>query len=134
MKIFMKKIISLFLALIMIAGNVAAGVSGLSEFDAKAASEYLLSVETKFYRYLEDNGTWIETRRVMPGENVRARVFVGTNYYAGPSNFMFFYNIFCYFHKFFHFFSFFSINFQNLLVFLYHFRNFHYFLKKFFIF
>ena len=92
MKIFMKKIISLFLALIMIAGNVAAGVSGLSEFDAKAASEYLLSVETKFYRYLEDNGTWIETRRVMPGENVRARVFVGTNYYAGPSNFMFFYN------------------------------------------
>ncbi len=83
----LKRILCLCLALIMLSSYAC--ISFAETADGVSPE---LTVTTKFYRYDDTQGEWVETDKVAPGEDVKVRVFVDTNYYAGAPMFLFFYN------------------------------------------
>ena len=50
-----------------------------------------LKFRTEIYR-LDENGEWVYTEKVMPGEEVRARLFIDTEYNAGNGEILLFYD------------------------------------------
>lgn len=91
MKKFFSKSISVFIVLTIILSTAVFGFYGfINTVVADAVSEYNLSAETRFLK--QSNGGWIDTVKVMPGEKVKARLYIGTDYYAGHGEFIFFVN------------------------------------------
>ncbi len=50
-----------------------------------------LGFRTEIYR-LDENGEWVYTEKVMPGEKVKARLFIETDYNAGDGQVLLFYD------------------------------------------
>ena len=50
-----------------------------------------LTLRTEIYR-LDEKGEWVYTEKVRPGEEVKARVFINTEYYAGSGDLVAFYD------------------------------------------
>ncbi len=82
-----KRLVAVALAVLMILGNFSMAASALdvSSFDGNT-----LTISTKIFR--EVNGEWVETEKVKQGETVKARVFLGTDYYTSSGSLLFFYD------------------------------------------
>lgn len=81
-----KKSLALLLAFVMIFSSMSVAASA---FDPKTEGGFEIDFKTEFYRMVEDeNGDaeWILTERVAPGEKVKARVYIGTDYYTYSGN------------------------------------------------
>ncbi len=95
MKKVFKKAVSLLLCAALLATSF--GVGGVfSSASAEIASSqtdefYELTIMTKCF-YTDEYGELVETETVLPGENVKFRVYVGTNYVSTNSTFMFFFD------------------------------------------
>lgn len=83
----LKRLVAVALAVLMILGSFSMAASALdvSSFDGNN-----LTISTKIFR--EVNGEWVETQKVKQGETVKARVFLGTDYYTSSGNLLFFYD------------------------------------------
>ena len=106
----LKKSLAVILAVIMIFSSMSVAASA---FDPKVDGGFNLDFAVKFYRMernedglvIDKNGNvvgdandnlasgvdaddinWIETEKAKPGEKVKARVFVGTDYYTYSGN------------------------------------------------
>ena len=74
----LKKSLALLLAFVMIFSSMSVAASA---FDPKVDGGFNLDYTVKFFR--EDaEGNWVETERAKPGENVKARVYIGTDFYT----------------------------------------------------
>lgn len=82
-----KRLVAVALAVLMILGSFSMAASALdvSTFDGND-----LTISTKIFR--EVNGEWVETEKVKQGETVKARVFLGTDYYTSSGSLLFFYD------------------------------------------
>ena len=78
------------------ASEVAAYPSADTEFvavwekDDSAGDK--LHFRTEIYRLDEETGEWVYTEKVKPGEEVKARLFIDTDYNAGQAQVLLFYN------------------------------------------
>lgn len=81
MKLF-KKSVSVFLALLMVFGS-------FSILATAADAQFNWSLDTKFYRY--DGTEWVETTKVKKGEEVKARIFMDTDFQLGAATLFCFY-------------------------------------------
>ena len=81
-----KKVLAALLALLMIFSSV----SVLASADDPTVNGTTVTFATKFFK--EVNGSWVETTRAKPGETVKARVYLGTDYFSNSSNLLFFYD------------------------------------------
>ncbi len=89
MKNTFQKCLSAFLAVILIL--TAAPLSIISfAWDPNVDDGFNLSLKTKIFH--EVDGEWVEAETVEPGESVKARVYIGTDYYAGPGQVVVFYS------------------------------------------
>ena len=93
----MKRIVSILLAMLMIVGSVSTlAYAAAPEWTDSSSShlndgnENTVRFTTKYYRYIGENSDpyadpdgWIETSKVAPGEHVKARVFVESDFYFG---------------------------------------------------
>ena len=82
-----KKVVAMALAFLMIfsSASVLANAWTVTVDDG-----FDLSIGTKFFI---NNGTdWVETEKVAPGSTVKARVYIGTDYYSNSSTLLFFYD------------------------------------------
>ena len=92
MRNFFKSVLAVFLAVTMTFGTVAVGFPVFTEIASAQTDEfYELTINTKCF-YTDENGELVETQTVLPGENVKFRVYVGTNYISTDSSFMFFFD------------------------------------------
>lgn len=82
-----KRLVAVVLALLMIFGSVSIVASA---WDATTDDGFTLNVNTKIFR--EVDGEWIETTKVKAGETVKARVYLGTDYFTNGGDLLFFYN------------------------------------------
>ena len=82
-----KRLVAVVLALMMIFGSVSVVASA---WDATTDDGFALSVTTKIFRQVD--GEWIETTKVKAGETVKARVYLGTDYFTSGGDLLFFYN------------------------------------------
>lgn len=88
----LKRIVSVVLAFLMLFSSV----SILSSAVVGDGNENSFTLTTKFYREDPDSGEWIETSKAAKGEDILARVYLKTDYYASdhtlfwlyPSDFM----------------------------------------------
>lgn len=83
----MKRLVAIALAVLMIFGSFSIAASA---WDANIDDGKTLSITTKIFRSV--NGEWIETEKVKQGEEVRARIYLNTDYYTNAGNLLFFYN------------------------------------------
>ena len=82
-----RKLVALMLAFLMIFSSVSVLASAMnSTVDSGTA----LNISTKFFK--EVDGVWTETTKVQPDDTVKARVYLGTDYYSGDSTLLFFYD------------------------------------------
>ena len=82
-----KKIVAITLAFLMIfsSASVLANAWTVTVDDG-----FNLAIGTKFFI---NNGTeWVETVKAAPGDNVKARVYIDTDYYSNSSTLLFFYD------------------------------------------
>ena len=82
-----KKVVALMLAFLMIFSSASVLASA---WDASVDDGSTLEISTKFFK--EVDGQWVETEKVRPGDNVKARVYLGTDYYSNGSTLLFFYD------------------------------------------
>ncbi len=82
-----KRLVAVVLALMMIFGSVSIVASA---WDATTDDGFALNVTTKIFRQVD--GEWIETTKVKAGETVKARVYLGTDYFTNGGDLLFFYN------------------------------------------
>ncbi len=61
-------------------------------WDEKFSGEETVSFKTEIFRYDEETEEWIYTEKVKPGENVKARLYVDTNYYTNAGDIILFYD------------------------------------------
>lgn len=87
MKKFGLKSLSFIVALTVILSSAFMSVFAVAE--AQEKTDYNLTVRTAFYKE-NDDGEWIYTEKAYPGEKLKARVFIGTDYYAGHAELVFF--------------------------------------------
>lgn len=87
MKTVFKKSVAVMLAVLIF---VSAGIAGLTA--SAKETEGTLSFETKFFRYDEALGDWDEVSIVNKGDNLKARVYVDTDYFTNSGELLFFYN------------------------------------------
>ncbi len=83
----MKRLVAIALAVLMLFGSVSVAASA---WDANVDDGKTLSITTKIFRLV--NGEWTETEKVKQGEEVRARIYLNTDYYTNSGNLLFFYN------------------------------------------
>ena len=83
----MKRLVAIALAVLMLFGSVSVVASA---WDARSAEGTTLSITTKIFRLVD--GAWTETEKVQQGEEVRARIYLNTDYYTNSGNLLFFYN------------------------------------------
>lgn len=82
-----KRLVAVTVAILMILGSMSIAASA---WDAENFGSKDISFTTKIFR--EVNGQWLETTKVEPGETVKARVYVDTEYYTHSGNLLLFYN------------------------------------------
>ncbi len=82
-----KKVIAMILALLMTFSSVSVLASA---WDVDELVNTKLSIRTEFLK--EVGGEWVVTEKVIPGQSVKARVYVGTNYYSNDSELLFHYD------------------------------------------
>ncbi|MGN0547734.1 MAG: InlB B-repeat-containing protein, partial [Acutalibacteraceae bacterium] len=82
-----KKVVALLLAFLMIFGSVSVLASA---WDVTVDDGTTLEIGTKFFKQVD--GEWVETTKVRPGDVVKARVYLGTDYYSNDSTLLFFYD------------------------------------------
>lgn len=82
-----KKVVAIMLALLMMFSSVSVLATA---WDAGSDDGSTLTIETKFFK--EVDGNWVETTKVRPGDTVKARVYLGTDYYSNDSTLLFFYD------------------------------------------
>lgn len=60
----------------------------------RSATDYdeTLSFKTDFYRLDEETGEWVYTEKVIPGETVKARLYINTTYFTNAGNLIMFYD------------------------------------------
>lgn len=60
----------------------------------KSATDYdeTLAFKTDFYRLDEATGEWVYTEKVIPGETVKARLYIDTTYFTNAGNLIMFYD------------------------------------------
>lgn len=81
-----KRLVAVMLAILM----VLTSVSVMAFAAANDGTGTTLTLTTKILRQV--GSEWKETTQVIPGETVKARVYVGTNYYTSSGRLLFFYN------------------------------------------
>lgn len=81
-----RKVLAALLAILMIFSSVSALAYAADE----TAGGTTVTFATKFFK--EVDGSWVETRRAGPGETVKARVYLGTDYFSNSSDLLFFYD------------------------------------------
>jgi len=84
-----KKVVAVMLAFLMIFSSASVLASA---WDATVDDGLALNIETKFFK--EVGGEWVETTKVKPGIDkvVKARVYLGTDYFSNDSSLLFFYD------------------------------------------
>ena len=82
-----KKVVAMLLAFLMIFSSASVLASA---WDVDADDGKTLEISTKIFK--EVNGEWVETEKVAPGSNVKARVYIATDYYSNDSDLLFFYD------------------------------------------
>ena len=82
-----KKVVAVALAFLMIfsSASVLANAWTVTVDDG-----FNLAIGTKFF--INDGTDWVETEKAAPGDNVKARVYIGTDYYSNSSTLLFFYD------------------------------------------
>lgn len=82
----LKKSLALLLAIVMIFSSMSVAVSAA---DVTSGSESA-AFTVKFFRK-NSSGNWVETTKAAPGEHIKARVYVSTNFYSASfaSNLLF---------------------------------------------
>ena len=83
----MKRLVAIALSVLMIFSSFSMIANA---WDARNADGITLSITTKIFRLVD--GKWTETEKVKQGEEVRARVYLNTDYYTNTGNLLFFYN------------------------------------------
>ena len=78
---FLKKSLAVLLAVAMMIGTMSVAASAWTP--AEDGNE--LTIVHVFYRYDEATGEWVETTKAAPGEKVKLRAFVTTDYYTNSS-------------------------------------------------
>ena len=81
-----KKVLAALLALLMIFSSV----SVMAFADDSTVNGTTVPFATKFFKQVD--GSWVETTRAKPGETVKARVYLGTDYFSNSSDLLFFYD------------------------------------------
>ena len=81
-----KKVLAALLALLMIFSSV----SVMAFADNSTVNGTTVTFATKFFKQVD--GSWVETTRAKPGETVKARVYLGTDYFSNSSDLLFFYD------------------------------------------
>lgn len=61
-------------------------------WDEQFSGDETVSFKTEIFRYDETEGEWIYTEKVRPGENVKARLYIDTNYYTNAGDIIVFYD------------------------------------------
>lgn len=87
MKNTLKKSLSALLAVMLILTAVPFSAFA---WDPNVDDGFKLSLKTKIFHQVGNE--WVEAETVKPGENVKARVYIGTDYYSGPGQVVVFYN------------------------------------------
>lgn len=87
MKTIFKKSVAIMLAALIL---LSAGIAGVTASAFEPAGK--LSFETKFFRYDDELGEWVETERAQKGEELKARVYVDTDYFTNSGELLFFYD------------------------------------------
>ena len=82
-----KRLVAVALAVLMLLGSMSVFATA---WDVNADDGKTLSITTKIFRQVD--GEWIETEKVKQGEEVRARIYLNTDYYTNSGNLLFFYN------------------------------------------
>ena len=86
-----KRVVAVMLAFLMIFSSASVLASA---WDASVDDGNTLEISTKFFK--EVNGEWVETEKVRVNadepETVKARVYLGTDYYSNGSTLLFFYD------------------------------------------
>ncbi|MGN0574000.1 MAG: hypothetical protein ACI4IX_08685, partial [Acutalibacteraceae bacterium] len=77
----LKKSLALLLAFVMIFSSMTVAASAWSVGDDGTT----VSFQIKFFRQDSKTGNWIETTNAAPGEKVKARMYINTDYYAFSS-------------------------------------------------
>lgn len=83
----LKKVVAVMLAFLMIFSSASVFASA---WDATTDDGSNLSIATKFFKNV--GGEWVETTKVKPNDVVKARVYLGTDYYSNDSALLFFYD------------------------------------------
>ena len=82
-----KRLVAVALAFLMMLGSLSVAAFA---WDANVDDGFTLGIATKFFRYVD--GDWVETTKVEQGEQIKARVYLNTDYYTNSGNLLFFYN------------------------------------------
>ena len=82
-----KKVVAVVLAFLMIFSSASVLASA---WDVNTSDGNTLTISTKFFK--EVDGEMVETQKVAPGSTVKARVYLGTDYYSNNSDLLFFYD------------------------------------------
>ena len=90
MKTMIKKSLALFLAALILVSAGAAGITALAADSTEIVGT--LGIETKLFRFDEISDTWVETNKAKRGENLKARVYVNTDYCTNSGRLMVFYD------------------------------------------
>ena len=76
----LKKSLALLLAFVMIFSSMSVAASAWSATDPGTGFD--LGFTVKFFRQDAESGEWIETKNAEPGEVVKARIFVSTDFFT----------------------------------------------------
>ncbi len=82
-----KRLVAVALAILMILGSFSMTSYA---WDARTSDGSNLTINTEILR--EVNGEWVKTDKVERGETVKARVYLGTDYYTNSGRLLFFYS------------------------------------------
>ena len=82
-----KRLVAVALAILMILGSFSMTSFAWS---ARTNDGFDLTINTEILR--EVNGEWVKTDKVERGETVKARVYIGTDYYTNAGTLLFFYS------------------------------------------
>ena len=82
-----KRLVAVALAILMILGSLSMTAYAWS---ARTSDGSTLTINTEILR--EVNGEWVKTDKVDRGETVKARVYLGTDYYTNSGDLLFFYS------------------------------------------
>ncbi len=80
-----KRLVAVALAILMIFGSFSAALTATA-----AGNGTTLGITTRFFRNV--NGAWIETDKVVAGEEVKLGVYIDTDYYTGDGSILLYYN------------------------------------------